>query len=51
MLLLTSKISVNKKCLYRYGNSHLAESSKEVYKESVVKAILEDEFLRYRSIL
>jgi hypothetical protein len=47
MLLLTSKISVNKKCLERYDNSHLAESSKQVYKESVVKSILEDDFLRY----
>jgi hypothetical protein len=51
MLLLTSKISVNKKCPVRYGNSHLAECSKQVYKESVVKAILEDDFLRYWSIL
>ena len=51
MLLLTSKISVNKECLVRYCDSHLAESSREVYKESAAKAILEGEFLGYRSIL
>ena len=44
MLLLTSKISVNKECLVRYCDSHLAESSREVYKESAAKAILEGEF-------